>query len=82
MKMKPMLEMVSIAASIPLDAANYGAVGLSRRATSDQTTAEDVNKLELEKTITQSNVKKENTQPFTPAELSKAMTAATIGPDR
>lgn len=77
-----MSQMVSIAASISLEIANFGAVGLLRRATTDQTTAEDVNKLELDKTIIQSDVKKENAQPFTPDQLSKAMTAATIRPDR
>lgn len=77
-----MLEMVSSAASVPLHATNFGAVGLSRRVTTDQMTTKDVNKLELEKTITPSDPRKETTQRFTPAELSKAMTAVTIRPDR
>ena len=77
-----MVEMVGIAAWVLLDATNFGTVGLSRRVTTHQMTAKDINKLELEKTITPSDLKKENTQPFTPAELSKAMTAATIRPDR
>ncbi|KAF7510970.1 hypothetical protein GJ744_005516 [Endocarpon pusillum] len=62
--------------------ADVGNVGLLRRVTTDQMTTKDVNKLELEKTITPSHLRKENTQPFTPAELSKAMTAVAIRPDR
>ncbi len=77
-----MSEMVRFAVSMPLDAANFGAVGLSRRATTDQMTAEDVNGFETKETITQRNMNKANTQPFTPEQLSKAMTAATIRRDR
>ncbi len=77
-----MPEMVSLAASIPLDAAKSGAVCLSKRATTNQVTAQDVNKFETKQTMTQGDMKNEDTQPFTPEQLSEAMTAVTIRPDR
>jgi hypothetical protein len=65
-----------------MDAANFGAVGLSRRVTTDQMTAKDMNKLELDKTITPSDRRKDSNQPSTPADLSEAISAVTIRPDR
>jgi hypothetical protein len=53
-------------------------VGLSRRATTDERSAEGANELAQEKTLTQSDVAEGNGQPFTAEQLSKAMTAATI----
>ncbi len=74
-----MSEMVSLAVSISLDAANTGTVGISRRAITDQPTAQGVNTRE---TTTQRDLKKADTQLFTPEQLSEAMTAAAIRSDR
>lgn len=59
--------------------ADWGAVGLSRKVTTEQQrSSQDANRLGLEKTVTQSQLRQENEQPFTPEELSKAITAAAV----
>lgn len=71
--------MVSILALPSLHVADWISVGLSRQATTEPRNLEETNKLQLEKTFTQGHVKEEeNSQLFTPEELSKAMTTATI----
>jgi hypothetical protein len=59
------------------------AVGLSRRVTAEQRKSEESNPLNLEKMFMQGDaeVKSENRHPFSPEELAKKMTEATIHAD-
>lgn len=82
MMMMMMSAMVSNVASLSFDAAKSALVGLSRRPTTEQRNSEEASKLEMEKTLTQGDVKQENSHPFTSDELSKAMTAATLNSNR
>jgi hypothetical protein len=59
----------------------YGfTVGISRPATAEreQGKSDEANRLQIEKTLTQGDVSQGDSTPFTPEELSRAMTAATI----
>lgn len=78
--MKPRSGTVSMIAALFRHPADAGSGGISRPTTAGRQNCEHVQQPGLDKTLGHAEMEEEDSQLFTPEDLSKAMTAATLKP--